>query len=336
MSVKEIISVTAEESYAARKKIQKRAMKCGFREKQAVFESGAIINFVEGARNGKPLLLIHDHTSSWQDYIDVLEKCAKKYHVFAVDMPGHGKSCRDESLYTALAIGSVMEDFLRSIIRVPCVVAGHSVGGLIAAWLAANAGDMVQGVFLEDPMLFSGEAGRIEKTNVYQDSCQTCHVFLEQDETASFDQYYLENCTWVGFFGVLGGKLIEHAQKIKQKDPNAPIEMDMIPDSLMHIFLYLQQYDPLFGESMYQLRWMEGFDHAQTLQKIQCPCYIIQTNWSIKGDVLMAAMSGEDALRAEQMVPNCKLLEVESGHDFHYEKPNEYVRLLNKLCDEAF
>lgn len=335
MVVKEINQVSEEEKYSSRAKTQNKVFKSGYREKSAVFEEGIQLNYVEGPNNGQALLLIHDNSSSWQDYKEALCLLAKEYHVWAIDMPGHGKSSKDEALYQVTVIGQIIESFIRNVIRTPVIISGHSVGGLVAVWLATNVKDKVKGVLLEDPQLFSGEPGRIEHTNVYLDSFKTCHDFLNQQDITTYDLYYLENCTWIPYFGMLGGKVIEHARKIKRKDENAPIEMGMIPDNLMHIFLYLQDYDPLFGESIYKLKWMEGFDHAEMLSQIDCRCYIVQTNWSIKGDILMSSMSGEDAFRAESIVKDCKLIEVESGHDFHYEKASEFVKLLKKLCGEV-
>lgn len=335
MVITDIRAANAEEKYHLRAQIRNKVLKAGYREKIAVIDDSVLINFVEGPNNGQALLLIHDNSSSWQDYKEALCLLAKNFHVWAIDLPGHGKSTKDESLYNIETIGRIVECFIRDVIRTQAVISGHSVGGLVAAWVAANVKDRVKGVILEDPQLFSGEPGRIEHTNVYLDSFKTCHDFLNQEDIATYDLYYLENCTWIQYFGILGGKLIERAEKIKSKDSGAPIEMGIIPDNLMHIFLYLHDYDPLFGESIYQLKWMEGFEHEKVLAEIECKCYIIQTNWSIKGDILMSSMNGEDAMRAESIVKDCKLIEVESGHDFHYEKASEFVKLIKRLCEEV-
>jgi pimeloyl-ACP methyl ester carboxylesterase len=55
------------------------------------------------------------------------------------------------------------------VIGETAVVSGHSSGGLLAVWLAANAPDTVRGVILEDPPLFTTTLPRAEKTWNYVD-----------------------------------------------------------------------------------------------------------------------------------------------------------------------
>ena len=54
--------------------------------------------------------------------------------------------------------------FLQTVVGRPAVVAGHSLGGMIAVWLAAQASDWVQGLFLEDPPLYITQPPRLQET----------------------------------------------------------------------------------------------------------------------------------------------------------------------------
>ena len=59
-------------------------------EKQAALPSGRIINYGE-VKNDKPaLLLIHGQMSIWQDYALVLPALSENWHIYAVDVYGHG------------------------------------------------------------------------------------------------------------------------------------------------------------------------------------------------------------------------------------------------------
>ncbi|MDR0669837.1 MAG: hypothetical protein LBF95_07120 [Treponema sp.] len=61
-------------------------------------------NYAEGQNNGPALLLLHAQTLDWFTYNKVLPALAKKFHVFAVDYPGHGKTmCPDDYVMTIMS-----------------------------------------------------------------------------------------------------------------------------------------------------------------------------------------------------------------------------------------
>ncbi len=123
--------------------------KAGFEEKQATLADGTVLNYGEGG-SGIPLMLIHGQCVSWEDYMDVLPELSKYYHIYAVDCYGHGKSSHNPEKYTAKAIGADFIWFIENVIGEPAVVSGHSSGGLLAAWLAANSPENVNIFFEKD------------------------------------------------------------------------------------------------------------------------------------------------------------------------------------------
>ena len=86
-----------------------------------------------------------------EDYAHVLPDLAQRYHVFAVDCFGHGESSHDPALYSCEAIGRALKSFAAQKIGACYLVSGHSSGGIIAAWLAANDAERVSACVLEDP-----------------------------------------------------------------------------------------------------------------------------------------------------------------------------------------
>ena len=78
---------------------EKALHQAGAVEKQVTLPSGNVINYGE-VENDKPaLLLIHGQMSIWEDYALVLPELSKNWHIYAVDVYGHGESAHDESLY---------------------------------------------------------------------------------------------------------------------------------------------------------------------------------------------------------------------------------------------
>jgi len=48
----------------------------------------------------------------------------------------------------------------------------------------------------------------------------------------------------------------------------------------------------------------------------------------------MGAMSGEDAERAHLLIENNVLIEVDSGHSFSWEKPNDFIEIMIDFLNE--
>ncbi|NCB25346.1 MAG: alpha/beta hydrolase [Bacteroidia bacterium] len=91
----------------------------------------------------------------------------------------------------------------------------------------------------------------------------------------------------------------------------------------------LNYYDPRFGAAFYDGTWNEEFDHAEALQKIQCPTLLIQANFSYFEDgTLDGAMSQEMADRAVSLVKDCQYIKVDAGHVTNLEAPDQFINIL--------
>ena len=136
-------------------------------EKQFTLPSGRVINYGEVENDKPPLLLIHGQMSIWQDYALVMPELSKKWHIYAVDVYGHGGSSHDESLYYLDVNGDDIITFINEVIGEKTVVAGHSNGALTAAYIAAYGGENIAGAVLEDPPVFSVEGEGWENSFAY-------------------------------------------------------------------------------------------------------------------------------------------------------------------------
>ena len=50
------------------------------------------VNYAEGPDNGPPLLLIHGLGGHWANWEPVIDQFAEDWHVYAIDLRGHGDS----------------------------------------------------------------------------------------------------------------------------------------------------------------------------------------------------------------------------------------------------
>ena len=304
-------------------------------EKQVCLPDGSVLNYGEGPDNGPPLLLIHGQMVTWEDYAPVLPALTKRFHVYAVDCYGHGESSYLPNLYTITAIGGALRWFLEHVIQAKAYVSGLSSGGILAAWLAAYAQEHHLGAVLEDPPMFSTEAERCPDAFAWVDGFQTIHRFLQQTAETNYTRYYLGHSAMARVVGKPWDKMKVAALRYLQKHPGKPLRLFFLPPAVNKMFdLISGPYDLRFGDTFYDCSWFDGLDREQMLASIQVPTTIIHTNWSyFEGHILMAAMNAEDAQRLQNLIPNSKLLKVDSGHDFHQEKPRDFEAILFSLLD---
>lgn len=314
------------------KRGMKKVVQAGFKEKEIIID-GDILHYAEGPANGPALLLIHGQSVDWTSYFKVLPALSKIYHVYAIDCHGHGHSNKNPYKYSAEAMGTDFARFIEEVVKEPVIVSGHSSGGLLAVWLAANRPDLVKGAVLEDPPLFSSEAKRYnEKNFAYLDMSLTCHNFLNQTKETDFSSYYIEHSAWIRFFKNGKQRIVNYAKSYRKKHPDCPLYLFFLPASLNEALRGLLNYDPEFGNCFYDATWHRNFDHAKALESIVCPTVLIHTKWKYdENGVLLAVMDGKDAEKARSLMRDCELVNVKTGHGFHFEKPEDYVSILRKF-----
>ena len=273
--------------------------------------------------------------TSWEDYVKVLPKLSKRFHIFAVDCHGHGGSTKDPQKYSAKAMGNDFIWFIKEVIGAPAIVSGHSSGGLLTAWLAAHSPEDVRGIVLEDPPFFSTEAGRRETSYAWLDGFEPIHRFLNQDGETDYTRFYLQNCYLQKFFGDSWGNIKNYAYSYMDKNPDKGLRIFFLPPSINRAFDLLNGgYDLCFGDTFYDGSWLTEYDQAATLKEIRCPSVLIHASWSYdQNGVLLAAMSGEDAQRAHELIPGNVLVDVVSGHGVHYDKPRQFEKIMLEFLD---
>ncbi|MFH7817754.1 alpha/beta fold hydrolase [Neobacillus thermocopriae] len=317
----------------------KKIYSAGFIEKQVKLKDGTIINYGEGPNNGKtPLLLIHGQGMTWEDYAKVLPELSKHYHVFAVDCHGHGESDWNAEKYSAKEMAKDFIEFIDVKIGQKTLVSGHSSGGMIAAWMAAYAPDRVLGTVIEDSPFFSTEPGRRENTYAWVYGFQLYEDFKNQEKEKDYFKYSLERSYWKKVFGdFLWNKFSEDAIAYHKKHPNEPVHIKYLAPQINRIFESVTYpYDHKFGETFYDNSWFEDYNQTEVLSKIKSPTVFIKAATNYDGELLMAALSDEDADHVVELLENGKRIDVDTpGHDIHYDKPKEFIKIMVDFLEEV-
>ncbi|MFN0071305.1 MAG: alpha/beta fold hydrolase [Chloroflexota bacterium] len=96
---------------------------------------------------GPPLVLIHGLSGSGRWWAKNALALAKHHRVFVVDLAGFGRSCAAQRVVLD-ECGAFLAQWMDAVELVQASIVGHSMGGFIAASLAADAPDRVDRLVL--------------------------------------------------------------------------------------------------------------------------------------------------------------------------------------------
>ncbi|MFC2065054.1 alpha/beta fold hydrolase [Chloroflexota bacterium] len=125
-----------------------------------LFNTGEVsINYGEGPPSGPPLVLLHGGGNRWQSFLPIIPGLAKRWHVYALDLRGHGRSDRvpgqqgQPGSYRPEHYAADVFAFCESRVSEPAVLFGHSRSGWVALLAGAKLGEKLRGLILGDPPL---------------------------------------------------------------------------------------------------------------------------------------------------------------------------------------
>jgi pimeloyl-ACP methyl ester carboxylesterase len=114
---------------------------------------GRTLRWIESGTGTAPVIMIAGRNDTALSWGPVLAALAGRAHAVAYDRAGLGDSDPDIKIPSAERSVADLSRLINVVSRGPCVVAGHSYGGLLALVLAAYHPDAVAGLVLVDPAL---------------------------------------------------------------------------------------------------------------------------------------------------------------------------------------
>ena len=292
------------------------------------------LKYYEVKNDLQPLVLLHAQGVDSLSFAKVIKPLSKKFHIYAVDCYGHGGSLHDPSKYNVKDIGNAVTSFIGDVIGKKIWLLGHSSGGLIAAYIAAET-DWCERLFLEDPPFFSSQGERRKQTFNYIDLSTVCHEYLSQLDSRDFVLYYFSNQYAWKFFpedsrDKVKPKLVTMAARYRDRHPDKNLKVMFWPKAALDAFRGMNQYDPRFGEAFYDDSFHCGIPHEEMLQKIQCKTVFMKAKTETSdGGILMAALSEEDLRRVAELISDCSVVRFDCGHGIHTDKPKQFVQCIS-------
>jgi pimeloyl-ACP methyl ester carboxylesterase len=268
--------------------------------------AGVTLNAAIGPRAGLPVVLLHGVTRRWQDWLTVIPFLVPRWQVFAFDFRGHGRSARTPGAYRVADYVEDIVDVLRRVLGEPAYLIGHSLGGNVAAMVAAEAPERVRAIVLEDPPLeMSGP--RLAETPLVE----------------TF-RYYVRHAGSHQPLNAIAAELAE--ARVPAPGLDGKVRLGDVRDmvSLRSLASGLKRLDPQVLEPAMHGRWLDGLDIPGSLRRIGCPTLLLQADWAV-GGLLPDDVASESAMLIRDCV-HMKLARI--GHNVHATAIEAMMRLV--------
>lgn len=259
------------------------------------------LHYAEAPGPGPALVILHGLSGSHAEFLHLLPELAGQAHVYALDLRGHGLSGR-VGAYQIADYGYDVTAFLRWVVGQPAVVVGHSLGGIVAVWLAANEPHLLQGIFLEDPPLYILQMPHFGQTDFYP-------YFVEL--SGYLKQYHASGTSLEDMIAHVGQTPVDGGQTW----------LDVAgPESVRERALQLHQLDPAVLEPALAGTLLDGQEPDELLAQIRCPVHLVAAQ---------VALTVQNVKQAVLQMPHCTHTVIQNtGHDIHLDQPEAFMREL--------
>lgn len=237
-----------------------------------------------GSDPARCLVLLHGLSASSAHYTPLAPGLAAAgWQVISLDFRGHGLSDRVPGTYVIEHYAADVEAFLVAL-GAPAVLAGHSLGGATAVYLAGARPDLVRAAFAEDPPLYHGQPGVIA-ASPYPSVFRAARDSMRRLQDAGADE--AEVVAMLARMPGPGGK--------PWVDTVAPATVDAKVESFL-------QCDPSVWDPAIEGVALAGWDPER-------PVGVALT--ILRADPAMGpALTAEEAGRFRRANPDCRIVEV--------------------------
>jgi pimeloyl-ACP methyl ester carboxylesterase len=214
------------------------------------FDTGEVVlNYAEGPNNGPPMLLIHGFQRRWKLFQPIIPELSKNYHIFAIDLRGHGKSGRVKGHYTLKEYFNDISILLEKLVHQPSILFGSSLGGWISLMVASKKPTTVKALIIGDSPLNLRELRKVMKRN--------------QDTMTKRRRYSMKT----------------YEELVKVLDVDSAERLSLLDPDIFTLWLEGMEDSSAFD------RLMEGFEISKLLQGFDCPVLLLQGNGQVLTDV---------------------------------------------------
>ena len=257
---------------------------------QAINTNGVSIAVTEFPAPGQPpLVLLHgigSRGSSWWPVIDAL---APLFHLYQIDLRGHGSSDKPERGYAVEVFAEDLQGVLEALELDRPAIMGHSLGGLVTLYWASQHPADAAALVLEDPPLHTLP----EILPAFDGWIQLSSLTPEQAAAwyqQEFPHWTADDC-------------LRRAEAVTSTAPGVFTDLRAASAHALEI-----------GDT----------DRTPILAGVQSPALLLRGNPELGG---MATL--EDAARFQEFMPHGEVVEIaQAGHGLHRDATDQFLEIV--------
>jgi pimeloyl-ACP methyl ester carboxylesterase len=265
-----------------------------------------------------PLLILHGLSGSLAKFLHLAPQLMAEADPYFLDMRGHGLSGHARDGYRVKDYVRDAVAFIDDVLGQPPIILAHSLGGVVAAWIAADYPDKLRGLIIEDAPLYIMEMPAFAQTIFYP--------------------YFTDLYRHLRSYHARGAQLASMIKYVGE----APLDgtrtvFDVAgPDAVRDRAIQLHQMDPAvirpalavvrpeLGETLMGDRSVDDL-----LRNVRCPVHLIAADYPLGG-----ALPAADLQRAISLMPHSSHAIIRgAGHDIHLDRPDAFVEQLVQFMD---
>jgi len=280
----------------------------------------------------KPILImIHGEGTDSSTYRKSIMKLGKHYHIYLIDLYGHGGSSKDKELYVLDKITEDTLEFINHELKDKMfTILGTDVGGVVAANIASKS-EKCEKLILENAPFFFCFGENKQNWYHYKDLYTVCSDFLNQKEEDDFVYYYFMNQLWWNELPEESRestkeRLCEYAKHNRMRHHAEDLQVTFMADKFLMKFQGMNNFDPEFGVSLYDNSFYGDMNITGMLYNIICPVvYFKGITTLMDGGLIKGSTTDADLDRVNNLIKNFRIIEFECEHP-HSEKTKMFVK----------
>ncbi len=265
--------------------------------RQSFYNAGGIRTRAIEAGDGPPLVFLHGTGGHAEAYLKNIPAHARYFHVYAIDMVGHGYSDAPDISYDMQCYVDFLGDFLDAIGVHSAYISGESLGATVAAWFALAHPQRVDKIVMNTGMLIPPDP----------EGAKALRDLLERSRKATGApdrEAVRQRMRW----------LMHREEDVTDEIVEARFQIYQQPGRAAIIRRISEQSIGALLEPELQARWF----NPELLTKLRCPTLVLWTRFNPGQGVELAE-------RGAKLIPGSKLVVLENcAHWPQWEDPETF------------
>ncbi|MBI9049425.1 MAG: alpha/beta hydrolase [Anaerolineaceae bacterium] len=264
--------------------------------------NGIEIFYFDTKSKGKVILCLHGRWGRAETWVDFIQQYGDKYRIIAPDQRGHGLSGKPVAKYTTEEMAADVVALLDELKIESVLLVGHSMGGSIAGYLAANYPKYVDALAILD----KSAAG--------------------PDTASALPLEKLEVVDPVIQHWPLPFSSLKEARDFLRTEMNSELSYQYFMNSLMED---KDGYRMMFSTQAMaaNIAYYENWFHL--LPKIKCPVMLVRSSSH-------EAVADPDYVKMQALLSDCMAIEMSTpDHNVHLSNQQEFYGYFDKFLVES-